>query len=342
MECARSSGCTDAVGKAVSVKSRVSDLLDATIAPGFSRIGYLVRSRLNHWESVESFDCQSKTFVITGPTAGLGKATAFQLAATGATLVLVARNANKLEELVTALRIQFPQCKTHSVIADMGDLAWVAHAASEIRGITTSIDALVHNAGALLPQREVTVDGNEVTVATHVLGPHLMTTLLREQLKASHGRVIMVSSGGMYAATLPAPSDNYTLELPAHSYDGTKQYAIAKRAQVTLNEMWAQRETEIVFASMHPGWADTPGVQSSLPGFRRVTQPILRSPQQGADTIAWLAAIPVFPGESGKFWSDREVRSIHKTISSRRADTQESRSALWQWCDAAIAQYLTK
>lgn len=340
MERARRRRGSDVVGTVIGVRSRISDVLDATIAPGFSRVGYLVRSRLNNWQSVESFDCRNKSFVITGPTAGLGKAAATQLAATGATLILVARNTNKLQELVDALRSQFPECTTHSVIADMGDLASVAHAASEIRHITTTIDALIHNAGALLPQRETTPDGHEVTVAAHVLGPHLMTTLLREPLRTAHGRVITVSSGGMYAATLPKPSASYTLEMPAQSYDGTKQYAIAKRAQVTLNEMWAEREPEIVFASMHPGWADTPGVQSSLPGFRRVTQPILRSPQQGADTIAWLAAVPTLPGESGKFWSDREVRSIHKTVSSRRADTDEARSALWQWCDATIAPHL--
>ena len=324
------------------MKSRISDVLDAAIAPGFSRIGYVVRSRLNNWEPINTFDCSNKVFVITGPTAGLGRSTAFQLAATGADLILVARNETKLGELVADLREKFPKCRTHAVIADISELRSVARAAQQILTLTTHIDALIHNAGALLPQREVTTEGHEVTVAAHVLGPHLMTTMLINVLRASHGRVITVSSGGMYAASLPAPRGDFTLEMPVASYEGTKQYAIAKRAQVTLNEMWAQREPEIVFAAMHPGWADTPGVQSSLPSFRRVTQPILRSAQQGADTISWLTAVPTFRGESGQFWSDREVRSIHKTPSSKRADTAESRAALWNWCDAAIAPYLTE
>ena len=321
------------------MKSVVSNVLDAAIAPGFSRIGYAIRSRLNNWQPIASFDCAGKVFVITGPTAGLGRATAFQLAATGAELVLVARNAEKLQGVVESLGVQFPRCTVHSVIADVSDLASVAQAAREIRSLTTRIDALIHNAGALLPVREVNNEGQEVTVAAHVLGPHLMTTMLLDVLRSSHGRVITVSSGGMYAAALPSPTSGYTLAMPAQTYDGTKQYAIAKRAQVTLNEMWAEREPEIVFASMHPGWADTPGVQSSLPGFRRLTQPILRTEQQGADTIAWLAVTPTLAGTNGKFWSDREVRSIHKTPTSKRADTAQARSVLWAWCDAEIAPY---
>lgn len=323
------------------MKSRISEVLDAAVVPGFSRIGYAMRSRLNNWQPVSSFDCNGKIFVITGPTAGLGRALTFQLAATGAELILVARNSEKLQVLVTELNQQFSECKTYSVVADVSDLAAVARACREIATLTSRIDALIHNAGALLPTREVTVEGREVTVTAHVLGPHLMTTLLLAILRASRGRVITVSSGGMYAATLPSLDSHFTLEMSPEKYDGTRQYAIAKRAQVTLNEMWAVREPDIMFASMHPGWADTPGVQSSLPQFRRFTQPILRTADQGADTIGWLAAVPAIPGQSGKFWSDREVRSIHKTLSSKRADTPAARAALWTWCDEAIAPYVT-
>lgn len=339
MECARSRAGSDASLSVIAMKSVVSGVLDAAIAPGFSRVGYAIRSRLNNWQTIASFDCAGKVFVITGPTAGLGRATAFQLAATGAELILVARNAAKLQSVVESLAQQFPTCTVHSVIADISDLPAVAQASREIRSLTSRIDALIHNAGALLPARELNSAGREITVAAHVLGPHLMTSLLLDVLRSSHGRVITVSSGGMYAASLPSPSSDYTLEMPAQAYDGTKQYAIAKRAQVTLNEMWAMREPEIVFASMHPGWADTPGVQSSLPGFRRFTQPILRTEQQGADTIAWLAVTPTLAGANGKFWSDREVRSIHKTPASRRADTTQARDALWAWCDGEIAPY---
>jgi len=84
---------------------------------------------------------------------------------------------------------------------------------------------------------------------------------------------------------------------------------------------------------MHPGWADTPGVRRSLPTFRRVTGPLLRSPAQGADTLVWLAADDGIPLDtSGKFWLDRRERTIHRTASTRRSDTADERRRLWDWC----------
>ena len=155
-----------------------------------------------------------------------------------------------------------------------------------------------------------------------------MTTLLLPLMNG--GRVVTVSSGGMYSSGLPAFDKGETLEMPAHKYGGSKQYAIAKRAQVTLTKMWSKREPQTEFVSMHPGWADTPGVQESIPGFRRVTAPILRSASEGADTIAWLAAVNPLPGASGTFWSDREIRPTHKTPQSKKLDTEVNRQSLWQ------------
>jgi NAD(P)-dependent dehydrogenase (short-subunit alcohol dehydrogenase family) len=190
---------------------------------------------------------------------------------------------------------------------------------------------LIHNAGALLNTRQLSPQGIEQTVASHVIGPFLMTTLLLPQLKG--GRVVTVSSGGMYSSGLPAFDKGETLEMPANKYGGSKQYAIAKRAQVTLTEMWATREPQTEFVSMHPGWADTPGVQESIPGFRRVTAPILRTASEGADTIAWLAVVNPLPKASGTFWSDREVRPTHKTPQSKKLDTEANRQSLWQQVD---------
>jgi NAD(P)-dependent dehydrogenase (short-subunit alcohol dehydrogenase family) len=224
----------------------------------------------------------------------------------------------------------------------MGDLPSVGRAAREIATRFAQVFAIVHNAGALLNSREVSPQGIEQTVASHVLGPHLLTTVLLPNLIATQGRVVTVSSGGMYSAELPNIDGKRTLEMRPDVYNGSKQYAIAKRAQVTLNEIWATKERSVHFDSMHPGWADTPGVQDSIPAFRRITKPILRSAQQGADTIAWLAAVQPIPGPSGAFWSDREVRSIHKLPMTRRSDTAQARTNLWNWCNQAIAPYISE
>lgn len=319
-------------------KSFISNVLDVAVVPGFSRIGFDIRSRMLKWEKVSQMRMDGRVIVITGPTSGLGLATVQTLASTGARLVLVARNREKCQQVVTELRAEHPLLDIDVVIADMGDLSSVANASREIREKFPRIDVLVHNAGALLNKRQESSQGIEITIASHVLGPFLMTTLLRDSLRAANGRVVTVSSGGMYAAQLPVIRDGQCPEV--QPYNGSRQYALAKRLQVTLNEMWASEEPAVEFVAMHPGWADTPGVQESIPGFRRVTRPILRTSEQGADTIAWLCAVKPLPAQSGTFWCDRETRSIHKTSATKKSDTQSSRDVLWNWCASAVAPFL--
>ena len=309
----------------------LSNALDAAVVPGFSKIGFAIRKRLGNWQPISSFDLRGKTVVITGPTSGLGEQVARQLAPTGANLVLVARNEEKCASVIDEIA---PLCTGNMPVfvrAEMGDLESVRSACAAIQQQFTHIDVLIHNAGALLNTRQMSPQGIEQTVASHVVGPFLMTTLLLPLING--GRVVTVSSGGMYSSGLPAFDKGETLEMPAHKYGGSKQYAIAKRAQVTLTKMWSKREPQTEFVSMHPGWADTPGVQESIPGFRRVTAPILRTASEGADTIAWLAAVNPLPGANGTFWSDREVRPTHKTPQSKKLDTESNRQALWQYVE---------
>jgi dehydrogenase/reductase SDR family protein 12 len=311
--------------------------LDALVVPGFSRVGYALRAP--GFRALDTYSLAGRTVVITGPTSGLGLAAAWQMTRMGAHLVLVGRSQKKLDDVRTELAAD--GSSPDMVVADMGDLVGVAAAAAAIARLAPQVHALVHNAGALLAIRETSPQGHEMTVASHVLGPHLLTTLLLPQLRAARARVITVSSGGMYAATLPPADRDGCPEMPTASYDGTRQYAIAKRAQVTLNEMWAEREPTVTFAAMHPGWADTPGVQQSLPTFRNLTRPFLRTADQGADTISWLVADDMVSGESGRFWCDRVVRPIHRLGRTRRSDTPEARAALWHWCGTRIAPFCT-
>lgn len=311
-------------------------LLELPVAPSFTRIGPAVRSRLDSWAALDSYDLTGRTVVVTGPTSGLGLAAAEQLARCGATLVLVgrdrARTAAVRDRLTTGTT-------THEVVvADMGDLDAVRSAAEQIRACCDSIDVLIHNAGALSAERTTTADGLEATVASQVVGPFLLTSLLLDPLRASgSGRVLTMSSGGMYATGLTV--DN--LSMAAADYRGAEQYARAKRAQVTLNELWAQwagpaAASGLVFHAVHPGWADTPGVRTSLPVFRRLTGPLLRTPDQGADTVVWLAADDGPPvSTNGLFWLDRRPRALHRLPTTRRTDTPARRQELWQWVSDA-------
>ena len=313
-----------------AVASAVDAAMEFAIVPSFTRAGYAVRRRLDDWTPLEDYDATGRTIVVTGATSGLGYQTAAALLAAGAHVVIVARNEEKAERVATELDPD--RAHTSIVIADMGELADVRAASAELRALDR-VDALIHNAGALSEERAETSAGIEVTVASQVVGPFLMTSLLLDELERSEGRVITVSSGGMYAAPLSVTN----LEMPDGDYNGTDQYARAKRAQVTLNEMWHEREGRrgVAFQAAHPGWADTPGVEAALPTFRRVVGRALRTPAEGADTIAWLALDDGEPlAEGGRFWHDRRERSIHRLPTTRRSDTPARRAELWHAVEA--------
>src|SRR5581483_6823603 len=118
------------------------------------------------------------------------------------------------------------------------------------------------NAGVMTERRELSADGIELTFATNVLGPFLLTNLLIPLLEESApARIVNVSSGGMYTQKLGVDD----LQSDRGQFDGSKVYARTKRAEVILTELWAEQlaGAGVVVHAMHPGWADTPGVRSS-------------------------------------------------------------------------------
>ncbi len=315
------------------LRKTIDIAIEVPVVTSFTRIGHDIRSRIDGWTAPAAGSLTGRTVVVTGATSGLGRVAARALAELGATVVITGRDAKKTAAVAAELSTAVGATVGHEV-ADMGDLAAVRSMAARLLAHHSSIDVLVHNAGALSNERHTSPDGIELTVASQVVGPFLLTALLLPALRAAvPARVITMSSGGMYASNLEVER----LEMTDADYKGAEQYARAKRAQVTLNEMWADRfaASGIVFQAMHPGWADTPGVAASLPVFRNVVGPLLRTPEQGADTLVWLAADEGEPlAETGCFWLDRRRRSIHRLPTTRRSDTAARRRALWEWCVA--------
>lgn len=307
-------------------------LIEGPVVPSFTLIGYEARSRLFDWRPLADYDLTGKTVVLTGGSSGLGYAAADEFARLGATLVLVARNPEKTERAVASLSKEHGSDRISGELADLSDLGQVRAVSERIREAHPVIDVLIHNAGALLPERREAPDGTEITTQVMVAAPFLMTTLLLDPLRAARpGRAVTMSSGGMYTSGLTVSG----LQMKESEYNGPQQYARAKRAQVVLNEVWAAKipKAEIVFHAMHPGWADTPGVDAGIPGFGKLMGPLLRSPEQGADTMVWLAADKSLEQKTGLFWHDRAVRSTHKFKSTARTDTPARREALWAWCE---------
>jgi dehydrogenase/reductase SDR family protein 12 len=311
----------------------VADFLDGVmelaVAPSWSRLGYLARRRLYHWDDLPLPRLDDHVIVLTGFTSGLGRAAAYRLAGLGAQLHLVGRSPDKVRDISAAIRNAGGQVTTS--VADLSDLDQVRRLAADIAAAHDHVDVLVHNAGALTREHTTSPQGYETTVAAQVLGPFLLTTLLLSHLEAAGGdaRVLTMASGGMYAERLGVDH----LEMGPDDYDGVRAYARAKRAQVELSDEWARRGPRSVsFHALHPGWADTPGVVESLPRFHTLTRPILRTPEEGADTLVWMAAVPgVELGASGGFWLDRRRRSTTKV--PRTHTPAGERGRLWTWCE---------
>ena len=299
--------------------------LDWTVVPGFTSVGYRVRS--GDWD--ETPDLGGLSALVTGASSGLGAATCETLATSGARVEMLVRDPAKGEDVRARIAEQTGSDRLRLWECDVSSLESVREFATRFRREAGPLSALVNNAGVMPPERRHSADGLELGFATNVLGPFLLTGLLLPALGAgAPSRVVNVSSGGMYTAKLDAAD----LQLVHRDYDPPRFYAHAKRCEVVLTELWQERlaGTGVTAHSMHPGWADTPGIQDSLPGFRRVMRPLLRDERQGADTIAWLCWAPEPARRPGLFWHDRAPRATHKAPGTR--ESGEDRRLLWESC----------
>jgi dehydrogenase/reductase SDR family member 12 len=304
--------------------------LEATVVGSFTRIGYQTRRRLFDWTPLQSLRLDGKVVVVTGATSGLGRAAAQLIAELGGHVCIVGRDPERTERARSEISAGAGSA-VESDLADLSSLAETAAFASRFAERHDRLDVLVLNAGALTREYTVTGEGNELTLATHVLSPFVLTRALRHLLEASTpSRVIVVASGGMYTE----PLDVAALDREPAAYDGTKTYARCKRAQVALVEEWTREllGTGITVNAMHPGWADTPGLRTALPGFSRIVGPLLRTPGQGADTIVWLAADPDAARFNGQFFLDRRPRAKHRLRRTRRPNEAREAARLWRLC----------
>ncbi len=307
--------------------SLLDTVLDRTVIGGYTNVGYRIRSR--GWAASELPSLGGTGVMVTGATSGLGLAAAEGFARPGATVWVVVRSEDRGQRARAVIAARSGNHNVRVGLCDLSDLQSVTQFAERFTAQAERLDVLVNNAGVLPARRAVSQDGIEWTFATNVLGPFLLTNLLLPQLEASApARIINVSSGGMYTQRIRVDD----LQSERGQFDGPTAYARTKRAQVILTEIWAEQleDRGVVVHAMHPGWADTAGVKTSLPRFYALTRPLLRTPEQGADTIVWLGAADE-PGRStGRFWHDRRRRPTHLLPWTR--ETQQEREQLWAQC----------
>ncbi|XP_071394909.1 dehydrogenase/reductase SDR family member 12 isoform X1 [Centroberyx affinis] len=269
-----------------------------------------------------------RSFMVTGANSGIGKATAMAIAKKGGTVHMVCRNKDKAEEARADIVRESGNTEVYIHILDMSETRKVWEFAEAFKRQHPSLNVLINNAGCMVNKREVNAEGLEKNFATNTLGMYILTQTLIPLIQRSRDpRVITVSSGGMLVQKLCV--DNLRSE--RGYFDGTMVYAQNKRQQVVLTEQWAKANPVIHFSVMHPGWADTPAVSTSMPQFHQMMGERLRSAEQGADTVVWLALSRVAARTpSGQFFQDRKPVPAHLPLAWTHSSTGEIQNFMAQ------------
>ncbi|XP_056291804.1 dehydrogenase/reductase SDR family member 12 [Pseudoliparis swirei] len=280
----------------------------------YTRSGYEAASQRFVTSDLE-VDLSGRSFMITGANSGLGKRTALEVATRGGTVHLLCRNQSRAEAARQEIMELSKNQNVHVVDLSNARGVWeFAQSFSE----SSSLHVLALSRGCMVDQRELTEDGLEKNFATNTLGVSSVTTALVPALKrAQDPRVVTVSSGGMFTQKLNVDD----LQFEKGTFDGTAAYAQNKRQQVILTERWASQHKEIHFSSMHPGWADNPGLQTSMPAFHAKMRSRLRTEAMGAAAAA--AQQP-----SGLFFQDRRAVAAHLPLASSPQEEEQLLAAL--------------
>lgn len=306
----------------------LDNFLEWTVILSYTRWGYALRRRSWHPDAL-NVDLSEKSYFITGANSGIGFETAKQLAQRGATVHMIARSEERGLAAQAELKSATGNDRIYLYLVDMSLMKEVNQFAEKFLKAFDQLDGLINNAGAMFSERELTEEGIERTFATNLLGSFLLTKHMTPLLeKSDDGRIIFVSSGGMYTQKL----DVNDLQNDRMPYKPATAYAQTKRGQVMLAEMLAEKlkAKGIAVNSMHPGWVDTTALKRGMPRFHRLMKLGLRSLDQGADTIVWLAASKTGGQETGKFWFDRKARPTHK--SKHTQNTPEEYDRFWNKC----------
>jgi len=283
----------------------------ARFTPSFTRIGYVARGL--PLRPVRA-DFSGQTWLVTGATGGLGRAAALEAALRGARVLAIGRSREGLAHL--ANNAAGAKGAVISVVCDLSSMVDVAALADRPELAGADIDVLVNNVGILQRGFAATSEGFETSYALNLLGHFIFTERLYEAGRLACGAAIInVVSGGLYNA----PLNTAMLDFAEPTFNGFAAYGSHKRAQLALADHWRKAFSagKVRTYAVHPGWADTAGVKTSLPKFRKVLAPVLRSPRQGVDTLIWLAAGR--PDETiDHVWFDRKPRTAHAYPHTRK------------------------
>jgi len=252
-----------------------------------------------------------KTCLVTGATGGIGRAAATALAGAGTSMVLLGRDRARTEAAAREIAAVSGNDDIDVLVADLSSQAGVRSAAGEFLASGRPLHVLLNNAGVVMMERRLTVDGIETTFAVNHLAYFLLTTLLLERLRESApARVVCVASDAHKFAGGRLDFDDLGGE---QGYGAMKHYGKSKLANILFVRELARRldGTGVTVNCLHPGMVGTGlGTNNGLLGrvAQRVLKPFSRTPEKGAETAVWLCSSPDVDGASGGYYSDlREI-----------------------------------
>ncbi len=284
---------------------------------------------------------KDKTVVITGATSGLGRATALQLAQKGASVVIIARNNTKANEVIK--EIEKEGGKGQSIISDLSSMKDTKEAADSIAKVVDRLDVLINNAGAHFPKFRETPKGFESTLALNYLSPFLLThhlIKLMKQTASDYGeaRVINITSI-MHKSPINWDDLNYKNK----NYHSNTAYYQSKHLLISFTYYLSRqlKETGITVNCIHPGFVKTSLAQSDYPFPMNVIVPIVgffigESPEQAADTPVWLALSNEVKGINGEYIHNRKIK---KSWPPTRDENAQKR--LYNVTQSILSEWLT-
>lgn len=288
---------------------------------------------------------ESKIILITGSTDGIGKVTAKALVKQGHTVIVHGRNKKKAETVCEEIKSETGNNKIDFIIADLLLLSDVKRMADEFKEKYERLDVLINNAGAMFSKdRETTKDGFEKTIALNVFAPFLLTQLLLEILiKGTSARIINISSAA-HAMTGAVDFSDIQLE---NSYSFGKAYGQSKLFLIWLTqhlttELKRKGYNSITANSLHPGTIKTEFGQSGDKGFwanllLKFIRPFSSTPEQGAETIIYLATSKDVENVTGEYFSNKKIVKPNAKYYSL-----ENEEIIWNYCLQKTKPYLDK
>jgi NAD(P)-dependent dehydrogenase (short-subunit alcohol dehydrogenase family) len=254
-----------------------------------------------------------KTVMITGATAGIGRAAALELADMGANLILVCRNPDKGEDTMAKIRRKAPDTRVSMLVGDLGVQADIRRIAQEFLATSEPLHVLFNNAGVVQLGRSTTVDGLETTFAVNHIGPFLLTTLLLDRLRASApARVICTASDAHKFSGSGLDLDDLQSE---QNYSTFGAYGRSKLCNILFTEELGRRERDagsgVHSYCFHPGFVGSDFSKNNGAIARLIMNlisPFARSSERGAETGVYLCTSPDVENETGRYYFNMKTR----------------------------------